>query len=81
MNLARDKMGFNVNKNDIDRSYRVYQRVTSKPKPVIVKLCSHNTFKESVHEQLEKEAEGKRRINPRGSDQGHSVTPQENQQP
>ena len=41
VDLANRKLGFQLTKRDIDRSHRVQQKDQTKPKPIIVKLCSY----------------------------------------
>ena len=41
VDLANEKLGFQLTKQDIDRSHRVQQKNPRKIKPIIVKLCSY----------------------------------------
>ena len=41
VDLANEKLGFQLTKRDIDHSHRVQQKDPRKPKPIIVKLCSY----------------------------------------
>ena len=39
--LAKEKLGFELDRRDIDRSHRVHQKNKDKPRPILVKLSSY----------------------------------------